>query len=45
MIVGPMVREMTGYSRSVDVADATQPYVMYPGTRYEHLMLPVTTAK
>jgi hypothetical protein len=45
MIVGPMVREMTGYSRSVDVADATQPYVMWPGTRYEHLMLPVTTAK
>jgi hypothetical protein len=45
MIVGPMVREMTGYSRSLDVADATQPYVMWPGTRYEHLMLPVTAAK
>jgi hypothetical protein len=45
MIVGPMVREMPGYSRSVDVADANQPYVMYPGTAYEHLMLPVTTAK
>jgi hypothetical protein len=45
MIVGPMVREMSGYSRSPDVADPTQPYVMYPGTKYEHLMLPVTAAK
>ena len=41
MIVGPAVREMGGYSRSVDVPDPTQPYVMYPGTQYEHLMLPV----
>lgn len=41
MIVGPTVREMTGYSRSLDVADPSQPYVMFPGTRYEHLMLPV----
>jgi len=40
MIVGPVVREMPGYSRSVDVADPTQPYVMFPGTPYEHLMLP-----
>ena len=45
MIVGPMVREMAGYSRSADVPDATQPYVMFPGTPYEHLMLPVTAAK
>jgi hypothetical protein len=45
MIVGPIVREMPGYPRNVDVTDATQPYVMFPGTRYEHLMLPVTTAK
>ena len=45
MIVGPMVKEMPGYARNVDVADATQPYVMYPGTPYEHLMLPVTAAK
>ena len=45
MIVGPMVREMGGYSRSADVADPTQPYVMFPGTTYEHLMLPVTAAK
>ena len=40
MIVGPRVREMVGYPRHVDVADASQPYVMYPGTPYEHLMLP-----
>jgi hypothetical protein len=24
----------------LDVADANQPYVMFPGTPYEHLMLP-----
>ena len=42
MIVGPMVKDMSGYSRSVDVVDATQPYAMYPGTCYEHLMLPVS---
>jgi hypothetical protein len=42
MIVGPMVKDMPGYSRSTDVVDATQPYVMYPGTPYEHLMIPVT---
>ena len=41
MIVGPMVKGMSGDSRTVDVADATQPYVMFPGTPYEHLMLPV----
>jgi hypothetical protein len=45
MIVGPMVREMSGYPRSADVADPTQPYVMYPGTKYEYLMLPVIAAK
>jgi hypothetical protein len=42
MIVGPLVKDMPGYSRMVDVGDATQPYVMFPGTPYEHLMLPVT---
>jgi hypothetical protein len=41
MIVGPTVREMVGYPRSADVADPTQPYVMFLGTPYEHLMLPV----
>jgi hypothetical protein len=40
MVVGPRVREMVGYSKTVDVADASQPFVMYPGTPYEHLMLP-----
>src|SRR5262245_23906769 len=40
MIVGPRVREMTGYPRTLDVADPSQPYVMFPGTPYEHLMLP-----
>ena len=40
MIVGPRVRETGGYPRTVDVADPSQPYVMYPGTPYEHLMLP-----
>jgi hypothetical protein len=40
MIVGPGVREMMGYSRTLDVADPSQPYVMFPGTPYEHLMLP-----
>jgi hypothetical protein len=45
MIVGPMVREMPGYPRNADVSDPTQPYVMFPGTPYEHLMLPVTAGK
>lgn len=40
MIVGPRVKEMIGYPRNLDVADPSQPYVMYPGTPYEHLMLP-----
>jgi hypothetical protein len=40
MVVGPRVRDMSGYSRTVDVADPSQPYVMHPGTPYEHLMLP-----
>jgi hypothetical protein len=44
MIMGPAVREMGGYPRTVDVADPTQPYVMFPGTPYEHLMLPVAAA-
>ena len=38
MIVGPAVREMGGYPRSVDVPDPTQPYAMFPGTPYEHLV-------
>jgi hypothetical protein len=31
--------------RAVDVPDPNQPYVMFPGTPYEHLMLPVALAK
>ena len=40
MVVGPRVKEMVGYSRALDVHDPHQPYVMFPGTPYEHLMLP-----
>jgi len=36
---------MVGYPRTADVSDPTQPYVMFPGTPYEHLMLPVAGAK
>jgi hypothetical protein len=40
MIVGASVKTMTGYPRTAD-ADPTKPYVMWPGTPYEHLMIPV----
>jgi hypothetical protein len=41
MIVGAAAREMVSiYPRSLD-PDPSQAYVMYPGTPYEHLMLPV----
>lgn len=40
MIVGPAVKAMTGYPRTAD-PDPTKPYVMWPGTPYEHLMVPV----
>ena len=40
MIVGPAAKTMAGYPRAAD-ADPTKPYVMWPGTPYEHLMLPV----
>jgi hypothetical protein len=40
MVVGPRVREMVGYSRTLDVADPNQPFSMFPGLPYEHLMLP-----
>jgi hypothetical protein len=32
---------MQGYPRDAR-ADATKPYVMWPGTPYEHLMFPTT---
>ena len=41
MIVGTAAREMAGiYPRTMD-PDPSQAYVMFPGTPYEHLMLPV----
>ena len=41
MIVGTDVKPMTmGYPRTAK-ADPSKPYVMWPGTPYEHLMLPV----
>jgi hypothetical protein len=40
MIVGAAAREMASlYPRSMD-PDPSQAYVMFPGTQYEHLMLP-----
>jgi hypothetical protein len=40
MIMGPVAKTMAGYPRSAD-ADPTKPYVMWPDTPYEHLMIPV----
>ena len=40
MIVGPAVKNMGSYPRTAD-ANPKTPYVMWPGTPYEHLMLPV----
>lgn len=40
MILGPAVKTMTGYPRTPD-PDPSKPYVMWPGTPYEHLMVPV----
>jgi hypothetical protein len=40
MIVGPAAKTMASYSRTAD-PDPTKPYVMWPGSAYEHLMLPV----
>jgi hypothetical protein len=40
MIVGAAARGMTGYPRTAD-PDPTKPYVMWPDTPYEHLMIPV----
>jgi hypothetical protein len=43
MIVGPPAKTMAGYPRTED-PDPTKPYVMWPGSPYEHLILP-TCAK
>jgi hypothetical protein len=41
MIVGPAaLRAMQGYPREAK-PDTTKPYVMWPGTPYEHLMIPI----
>ena len=40
MIVGPAAQAMAGYPKTAD-ADPTKPYVMWPGSPYEHLMIPV----
>jgi hypothetical protein len=40
MIVGAAVKTMAGYAKNAD-ADPTKPYVMWPGSPYEHLMIPV----
>jgi hypothetical protein len=41
MIVGAEAKSMMqGYPRDAK-PDPTKPYVMWPGTPYEHLMLPV----
>jgi len=40
MVVGPPAKTMAGYPRTPD-PDPTKPYVTWPGTPYEHLMLPV----
>ncbi len=40
MIIGPVAKTMEGYPRTPD-PDPTKPYVMWAGTPYEHLMIPV----
>jgi hypothetical protein len=40
MIVGPAARTMQGYSRE-PTPDTARPYVMWAGTPYEHLMIPM----
>jgi hypothetical protein len=40
MIVGAAAKTMTGYQTSAD-PDPTKPYVMWPGSPYAHLMIPV----
>ena len=44
MVVGKAAREMASrYPRDVDVKDSSQPYVMFPGTPAEHVMLKSTS--
>ncbi len=44
MIVGKAAQEMAAnYPNKVD-ADSSHPFVMFPGTKYQHLMLPADIA-
>jgi hypothetical protein len=43
MIVGTAAGEMASLYPSTMDPDPSQAYVMFPGTPYEHLMLPVHT--
>jgi hypothetical protein len=40
MVVGPAVKTMPGYPKDAD-PNTSKPYVMWPGTPYEHLMIPI----
>lgn len=40
MIVGPAAKMMAGYPKGA-APDASKPYVMWAGTAYEHLMIPI----
>jgi hypothetical protein len=40
MVVGAAARTMAGYQTTAD-PDPTKPYVMWPGSPYEHLIIPV----
>lgn len=40
MVVGPAAKLMPGYIKG-DYPDTSKPYVMWAGTPYEHLMIPV----
>jgi hypothetical protein len=41
MVVGPAVKNLPGYDRTGEGANAAIPYVMWKDTPYEHLMIPV----
>lgn len=40
MMVGTTVKKMTGFPRMLD-PDPTKPYVSWPGTPYEHVVIPM----
>ena len=40
MVVGPAVKARPGYPKDAD-PDTSKPYVMWAGTAYEHLMIPI----